>query len=272
VLLPLSILVSLFLMKDLKIIQLRKLGLTFLFGFIFCLPVLIWNYQNEWSSFMFQLNHGFNAPRFNASWPVTYIAGQILLFNPIIVYYILKNVKSSLSKNIALTQWGFFSLSSLKALVEANWPITSHAQGLAALDSGFKAYFKASVIYWVVIWFTLLGLLFTPFGQKKFNRLPQTVAAGEIYELTKDYRPLYGPTYQMSSLLQLISNEKILKVQHLSRFDLYDSIQKEEPKEATFYALKYTNTDWPEWFLKFKIESIKTIPKYELELFKVSRE
>lgn len=270
--LPFSILVSLFVMKDLKSIQLKKLTLTFIFGLIFCLPVLIWNYQNNWSSFLFQLNHGLNAEKFNPSWPLTYLLGQILLFNPVLLFYILKNVRNSLSKNIAITQWAFFVFSSFKALVEANWPLTSHAQGLVCLDENFKDYFKASLRYWIGLWVFLGVLYFTPFGQQKFNRLPQSFAAQEIYQITKNYRPLYGPTYQMTSLLHLVSNETFYKLQHLSRFDLYDTIDKSHPTETTFYVLKYTNADWPNWIADYKLKRIQEMTKYELELYQVTRE
>jgi 4-amino-4-deoxy-L-arabinose transferase-like glycosyltransferase len=272
VFLPFATLLSLIWLKQAKSIQLKKLLLTLTLGFIFCLPVLIWNYQNHWASFTFQLNHGLNAKKFDASWPVTYILGQILLFNPIIFYYLIRNVRFSLAKNIALTQWVFFIYSSFKALVEANWPLTSHAQALVTVNSSFEKYFKRSVLYWIFIYAALIGLYFTNFGQKKFHRLPQTVAAREIYQETKDYRPLYGPSYQMSSLMQFLSKEKIFKLQHLARHDLYDNLEGSIPLEKVFFVLKYSYADWPDWVQPLRKTQVKLFEKYDLELYQVSRE
>lgn len=275
VILPLSVLVALFFLKDLKTIQIKKLFYTILFGFIFSLPVVIWNYQHEWSSFLFQLNHGFSTQKkYDVIWTISYFFGQILLFNPVVLFYLIKEVKQSLSKNIAFTQWGFFIFSSLKAVVEANWPVTSHAQGLLSLKKDFKKYFKASVIYWSVLWLTILGFIISPTSTDKLVRIPQSYSAQEIYNLTKKYRPLFGPTYQISSLLHAISNEPIYKLDDLSRHDFYDSLKQSLPSDdmEVFYVLKYTQTTWPDWIDDYKIEKVLDIPKYELELYKVSYE
>lgn len=275
VVLPISMIISLFFLKDLKSIQIKKLIYTVVFGFIFSLPVVIWNYQNEWVSFLFQLNHGFNAQKsYNYMWTVSYLLGQIFLFNPILLFYIFKNVRHSLSKNVALSQWGFFVFSSFKAIVEANWPTTSHAHGLASIKKDFKPYFKASLIYWCTIWLIILGFIVSPISTKKLVNIPQSYSAKEIYDLTKNYRPLFGPTYQMSSLMHAISNEPIYKLDALSRIDFYDSLKESLPsyEMEKFYVLKYSQTSWPEWTDEYHMVKVMDLPKYDLELYELSYE
>ena len=207
-------------------------------------------------------------------WTVSYLSGQIFLFNPIILFYLFKNVRNSVSKNIALVQWTFFISSSFKAVVEANWPMTSHAQGLLSIRSDFKKYYKASVIYWCVIWIILISFIVSPFSTRHLVRIPQSYSAQEIYSLTKNYRPLFGPTYQMASLMHAISNEPIYKLDGLSRHDFYDSLKDSLPTHEMekFYVLKYVKTNWPEWTDDYKIKKVLDIPKYDLQLYEVSYE
>ena len=275
VILPISIIVSLFLLKDLKSIHFKKLIYTIAFGFLFSMPVLIWNYQNGWSSFRFQLNHGFNAQKsYDVMWTLSYLLGQIFLFNPIILFYVIKDVKKSLTKNVALSQWVFFILSSFKALVEANWPVTSHAQALTSMRADFKKYFKISLAYWCVIWLALLVYGFSSFGDKKLTLFPQSHSAQEIYNLTKTYRPLFGPTYQMASLMHVVSNEPIFKLADLSRHDFYDSLHDSKPSTDVkkFYVLKYIITNWPGWTDSYRRIKVLSIEKYNLELYELTYE
>ena len=275
VILPISMIITLFFLKDLKSIQIKKLLYTVIFGFIFSLPVVIWNYQNEWSSFLFQLNHGLNAKKnYDYMWTVSYFLGQIFLFNPIILFYMFKNVKQSVAKNVALSQWGFFIFSSFKAVVEANWPLTSHAQGLVSIKNDFKNYFKASVIYWCLLWTILFGFITSPTSTQKLVSIPQSYSAQEIFDATKSYRPLFGPTYQMASLMHAISNEPIYKLDALSRHDFYDSLKQSLPTDemSKFYVLKYVKTTWPDWTDDYRMKKILDLPKYELELYELKYE
>lgn len=274
VLLPLTILISLWIDKKIKFINFKKLFLTFIFGFIFSLPVLIWNYQNNWVSFLFQINHGFKAKSFDLTWPLSYFAGQILLFNPVLILALIKKTKSDLDKNMSLSQWGFFTYSSTKALVEANWPITAHNHGLLALGNKIKSYYKLSIFYWIIIWFTLISLFSSSFGKNKFEKFPQAFAAKEIYQDVKEFKPLYGPSYQMASLLTFVSGENIPKLKNLSRYDFYDTLSASQPTTSRFYVLKYDSTDWPIEIssLKQKPQLIKKLDKYNLELYLVVNE
>lgn len=276
VLFPPAVLIALLWLKDYKLIQFRKLFLTFIFGLIFCAPVLIWNAQNDWASFNFQLNHGLNAPKpYDWKWTAGYFLAQSLIFNPVILFYLVKHVQKSFSKSMAFSQWAFFTYSSFKAVVEGNWTITAHVQALAAVDKKFKDYFKFSLIYASLFWLGLIAVLLTPFGTEKLRLFPQSHMATQIYNATKDYRPLYGPTYQISSLLHFISKEPVYKLKGLSRHDFYDRMPQSFPVENTFYVLKYTHSGWPAWIENYKLElitdkNLSYLNQHSLEVYRVS--
>jgi hypothetical protein len=273
VLFPISILLSLALSKQISIIQPKKLLLTVLFGLLFSLPVIIWNYNNDWASFAFQLNHGFNGKRFTIFWSITYVLGQIFIFNPFLLFQVYKSVRFSFVRKSAFVQWGFFLVSSLRAAVEANWPVTAHIQGLAAIQIDHKLK-KWSLGYIVMIWLLLIGFLFTDYGKSKFDKIPNSIAAEKIWNKISSYSPIYGPTYQMSSLLHLISGQEILKLNELSRIDFYDSGIFPRPTEKSFYVLKYDTSAWPEWLENKnpRIQKIESISEYSMALYRIAYE
>lgn len=290
VLFPISILTSLLLTKSLKEIRFKKLIWTALFGFVFSLPVLIWNYQNDWISFKFQLTHGLAGKQYKPYWTWSYILGQIILFNPVLMlmfFNLLKKMRTvSISGWAALTHWLFFLMSSFKASVEANWPIAAHANGLLAIAEQSTEqpaerkktslllikHFRWVLGYWLCLWLAAIIFLMTAAGQKKISNLPNSFMTEKIFAEVKDFKPLYGPTYQISSLLQVLSNDPINKLPELSRYDFYDSPAFKKPTEKIFYVLKYNGTVWPAWTDRYKKEEVKPLSEFDMMLFKVSDE
>lgn len=273
ILFPLTAVLALFIEKRFYQIQFKKLIFTFIFGLLFSLPVILWNYQNDWVSFKFQFNHGFVTRKYDILFMLTYFIGQILLFNPFLLIQIIKKSKTHLSSKIALLQWLFFSYSSTKAPVEANWPITAHAQGLSSTEDIKPDYLRNALIYYLVLWTAFLILYNTPYGEKKLSRLPNSIIAEDIANQTKIYRPLFGPTYQMSSLLSVVTKEDIYKLKDLSRIDFYDHLQPQIPDYFIFYVLKYDFTAWPEWISQnaatYSISTQKAFTNYSMTLYKI---
>ncbi len=273
VLFPITMGLGLIWSKKVSDIQFKKLALTILTGFVFSSPVLIWNYQNDWSSILFQLNHGLQGKTYTRAWTITYILGQVFLFNPFLMFLLFSESKNLFAKKTALLQWGFFLLSSFKAGVEANWPVTAHIQGLSALHakSSFK-FVKYALVYSLLIWTAFFGFYFSDFGRQKMNTMPSTLIAEKIWPQIEKYKPLFGPTYQMSSLLQLVSEQEILKLNDLSRKDFYDSKLFQKPTKKIFYSLKYDISDWPDWLNHAKKNVVKNFPEYNLTLYRIENE
>lgn len=262
-----TILLYLGLSKQFGKINSFKLGLTSFSGLVFSLPVIIWNYQNNWESFLFQFNHGFNRNQYNLEWSTSYLIGQILIFSPFLFYTLVHSWKKSEFSTLAFAQWLFFLYSSTKAPVEANWPIAAHAQGTTSLDFE-KMNLKWSLGYWTFIYLFLIVFICSPFGQDKIQNVPN---ADEIRKILPDilgHQPLYGPSYQISSLIHYLSGQDIKKLPRLSRYDFYDQLQ-DIPTTKKLFLLKHANSWLPEWTEKYKKTDIKKFKEYNLELIRL---
>lgn len=273
VLFPLVTLIALAFEKQLKVFFSKKVFLTILFGLLFCAPVLIWNYQNDFASFKFQLSHGFQTPKpYQTWWTASYLAGQILIFNPILLFNLIFKSKKSMFRISALGQWLFFLYSSFKAKVEANWPITSHAAGLVDVSLNNKKVIHYSFIYFVVMWLLVPVFFFTDLGKAKIAQLPTSLTVYAIAPQLQSYKPLYGPTYQLSALFSLLTDKPVYKLYGLSRYDFFDTLPQAKPKENRFYVLKYTTTEWPIHYGKYLKNKVAEFPKYNLEVFEFTHE
>lgn len=68
--------------KKLHLVRWTYVIATITTGLIFSMPVIIWNYQNDFSSFLFQLNHGLGRTTYKFYWTWTYVLAQIAVIFP----------------------------------------------------------------------------------------------------------------------------------------------------------------------------------------------
>lgn len=116
------------------------LWLSLFLAFLIFLPDILWNRAHQWVSFRFQWHHGMQA---HQGTPVAtfldYLGGQILVLTPGIYLLLLwvgvvSFSRAFIKKEIPilflwLTSYPvllFFAYSSLKAKVEANWPVEGY--------------------------------------------------------------------------------------------------------------------------------------------------
>jgi len=71
----------------------RKLILAFLIAVVLSSPVLLWNWQNNFASFRFQLQHGFSGGGFNYHLPLNFILGVLAYLLPWYGYLIVSKLK-----------------------------------------------------------------------------------------------------------------------------------------------------------------------------------
>ncbi len=259
--------------KEYKRLVAAKVPLTIFFGLLFCAPVILWNYQNDWVSFTFQLKHGFGKTYYDWTWTGGFIASQILILNPFLLSNLIKKNGEQADRIFALSQFFFFLVSSFKAVVEANWPITSHLHGTSyATQSITSKKFKWAVGYWSVLYviFTLIFVL--PQTQILLKNQINSHQLDELIPIVQQYQPLYGPSYQISSLLTWVTGTEVYKLRGLTRKDLFDSLPQSEPKTKKFYVLKHSNSFWPDDFKYTDITLIKSFEKQQVDLFRVIRE
>jgi 4-amino-4-deoxy-L-arabinose transferase-like glycosyltransferase len=115
----------------------RHFYFMFIVAFIIFLPVIIWNFQNEWISFVFQLKHGLfnNNNKLHINYACEYLGSQCLIAGPFIfISGIIASIsylksKNALYKHKQLFLFSFsipiiaiFIFTALKRYPGANWP------------------------------------------------------------------------------------------------------------------------------------------------------
>lgn len=265
-------------------IRWRGLLWTVLCGLIACLPVLVWNAQNDWISFRFQLNHGFSEDPWEASWTVNYIISQLAIVSPLAIIGAWKLFKKQDSPFLVHSAFFvsvfvllFFLYSSTKNVVEANWPSLSY-YFLFAL--AFMIWSRRQALAHIGFWFTLSALLvyFASIRPPKkwLEKASEPFIYRDIALEVQKYQPIYGGTYQLASVLWRTHQVPVEKLYRMSRFDQYDmwheaKMEGDLPvKEKKFYILKFKDTLWPEWMEDqgFEAELLQSFT-FELGLYEV---
>ncbi|MBF0544117.1 MAG: glycosyltransferase family 39 protein [Candidatus Riflebacteria bacterium] len=114
----------------------KNFALAILFALLFVSPVFIWNAQNDWVSFKFQLHHGFKPSDRSFLQNIgEFLGGQLVTVGPVVffiaVFQILNALITGFRKNdrflfslgaLAFPILFFFFYSGLSSKVEANWP------------------------------------------------------------------------------------------------------------------------------------------------------
>ncbi|MBX3039895.1 MAG: glycosyltransferase family 39 protein [Bdellovibrionaceae bacterium] len=271
VLLPLSLLPALGLKEIRDRLSLRFFVIVFISGLAGSLPVLFWNSQHEWISFLFQLNHGFKATDFRWQWPAEYSAGQFLLIFPTLLWIALSRKKSAPEKIVALTAvvpLVFFLISSLKAPTELNWAIMAYPAvfALAALGAQ-KKHWVPAVLFWLTLHAAVPVLFVFPEKFPLYEKVAEPFRFKNLAELPKQHQPLYASSYQMSSLLWYVSKVPVYKLRGINRIDMYDFWEESAPT-GTFYLLKDEGRPLPEAYRKSESRFLQS-PAPGLELWEV---
>jgi len=165
--------------------------LALLIAFILFLPVIFWNWQHHWLSFLYQLHQGLSPKRREILQIflklLEYLGGQAGVITPLLfiafVIYSIKGFIISLRQDkkeylyLALLSWPiilFFALTTaLGKVAEANWPAPAYIAGSILMIHVYHEYFKTRkghrcFIYSGVVLAMLLNIivhvhLITPF-------------------------------------------------------------------------------------------------------------
>ncbi|QDK39498.1 glycosyltransferase family 39 protein [Bdellovibrio sp. NC01] len=238
--------------KKWKEIQWKYVPLTILTGLIFCLPVILWNYQNEWASFTFQLKHGLERESYHFSWTSSYVFGQIGIIFPWVLWAALRAKVPDKIRFVYYFAWfplAFFFLTSFRALVEANWPIIALPAVciLAAAHPKIQKWLRYYVGFWAVIIIFVLTALFVPAIRNSNDKIREPFELQELSEIAHEYSPLYAASYQMSASLWYFSKTPVFKLKGISRFDFFDTLPEAVPAGNKFYLVKRERNGVPEW-------------------------
>ncbi len=130
----------------------KDIYLALILALIVFSPVLIWNYQHDWSSFRFQLHHGIAQDRqINFLSLLDYLGALIGAANPfvsmpLLVFLVLKRKqivgddRYLLLCSIFLFVVLFFAYNSLYKFMEANWVVPAFMSGVIFLGQCLAEY------------------------------------------------------------------------------------------------------------------------------------
>ena len=238
--------------KRWKDIQWTYVPATLIIGLIFCAPVLIWNYQNDFASFRFQLEHGFERPDYNPQWTISYVLAQILIIFPLVFWAALRAKVAGTLRFLLYFAWLpliFFFMTSFKALVEANWPIIAYPAvfALAVYYPRMQRWLKFYVGFWGAIIAIALATLFIPPLRNLNKKLSEPYDFQMLAAETATYQPLYASSYQMASSLWYFSKTPVFKLKDISRFDYFDTLPEAIPAVNHFYLVEREGNGLPRW-------------------------
>lgn len=245
----------LFASKSFVHVRFSLLPFTILSGLLACGPVLYWNYENGWRSFLFQLNHGFGRTEWQPDWTITYILGQLFLMGPLFwmpAYQALQLADGAmrLHKINSLFNFGFFCFSSFRGVVEANWPIAGYSSLNALIAKkldGFSKLAKLQLGFWTAIIAIAASQLVYPWAFLLPEGISETKFFRELAPLNTHYRPLYASTYQMASIMSFEQKTLIPKLNDMSRYDYYDELSESLPIASVFFLVRREDQNLPRW-------------------------
>lgn len=149
---------------------LLKLLLSVCIGCLIAMPLWIWNYQNHYASFVFQLQHGFQSNHWRIGSLLAFIAGVLLYMTPWFSYVLLKEGLLKQKKWYLVIPFSaiFFILliSSLRKpslphwLTPAFWILIPYA----VIQTKQACQLQRMCRYTAIIWLGLVMLLLSPQG------------------------------------------------------------------------------------------------------------
>jgi 4-amino-4-deoxy-L-arabinose transferase-like glycosyltransferase len=234
------------------LINWRHVPATIVMGLVFCLPVILWNYQNDFASFRFQLEHGFERPSYDPEWTISYVLAQIAILFPWVLWAAAKAKPTNQLRYLIYFAWLpllFFFGTSFKALVEANWPIIAYPAVfmLAAMHPAMAQWKKYYIGFFGALTAIVLIALFVPQIRKMNPKLGEPFILQNLAQETAEYKPLYADSYQMSSSLWYFSKSPVFKLKDISRFDFFDTLPEAKPTGNKFYLVKHEGNGLPAW-------------------------
>jgi 4-amino-4-deoxy-L-arabinose transferase-like glycosyltransferase len=272
------ILLFLFIEKRSREVSPRRLVSTLAGGVLFSLPVIIWNVQNDFASFRFQIDHGLGKTNWTSDWTLGYFAAEVFLLFPMVIYAALRAKPSKDYKFLPYLAWGpliFFFFSSFRGTVELNWPNISFP-AVFALVLFAKNPRKTALwtsIFWLSFYiFAFFSAQFLPKNNAFAKPFREQFRFQPLAALQKEFQPLYAGSYQIASTIWYDNKAPIYKLRDMSRYDFYDTLPQSLPQEDTFYLVQENWSEIPDWVEKagYKVTVVKEVEPHYL-VVKVSK-
>lgn len=258
--------------KDFKVFISLKSWAAVLVSILIFLPVIIWNFKNNFASFGFQANHGLAGAKINFFWPLEYVAGQWALLNPILATFLITQTKN-LSKNlkpmvfISMAPLLFFLLTSFRSHVEPNWPVAAHpgiiALAVSAANTKRHQKILKSALFLSLVFFVLvITHAISPLKGIKKDHSKILYQWKSDIELVKNYHPLFARSYQLAAYHTYFrsKDKEVFKLKNFDRKDFYDFYDA-PINNFPAYIILHSDDLPPESFNeKYKLDVIQSLP------------
>jgi 4-amino-4-deoxy-L-arabinose transferase-like glycosyltransferase len=265
VLFVLSALAFLSFEKKWSAIQWKWVPLTLVFGLIFSAPVLIWNHQNDYSSFLFQMHRGLGNSGLNWQWPTEYLLGQLVLLFPPLIWLFIRSKPVGIERSFLYFSWApflFFFFSSFRGAVEANWTIMIFPTflGLATITAKSSRPLFVTNLFWGILFAGLFSQMLFPWTQNAPDKLSEYSQFSPLIKLREKYSPLYASTYQMASSIWYETKVPFFKLNKMSRRDIFDTFPEGTPQFYPIFVVKRSFSDMPNWIdSSYKVSEVEKV-------------
>lgn len=252
-------------------------GFSLIFMVLGALPVLWWNYQHDWVSFRFQLNHGLKKSDWKPFWPIDYLLTILLFIFPIYWSTFAQSIREAREKlllALSVPILLFFLFSSFRAKVEGNWSQLAFMPILSLLAYYDRTKWKLKVVslFWGISLATLIFFWRSPRFPHCPEKLCEPYRYSQVIEIEKQYQPFFASNYQMASFLWFQTRRPVYKLYDMSRTDFYDTLEASKPTTNEFYLATHKDTALPGWIQEkgYQFETVKSIDE-ELVLMRFYR-
>ncbi len=182
----------------------KDIYIAFVLSLLVFMPVIIWNYNHKWASFVFQFNHGLEGSVLKLATFFDYLGSQILVANPIIslslIYYLIRYRKSNINNDrLVFLLWTFlsviifFTYCSFYSYTGANWTEPAYVSVLIILafwinDFNQRWIYRSSItLMLIVVVIIKLPLVFLP------TKLHERISALNVFfgnrEMLNEIKP-----------------------------------------------------------------------------------
>ncbi len=221
--------------------------------FVFSAPVWIWNAQNNFDSFTFQLKHGLGETHFKPQNPIIYLLGQVALIFPTFIPFFIKEVRTHWRHWLslwALVPMTFFFATSFKGRVEPNWALPAYTAvyALIAKSTINPRHLRAVLLVWALTAVTVFAAILMPqhFHWTQKTRLRELSQYDVLLPAMQTYQPFFASSYQMASALSYATQQRVCKLHGMGRRDHYDYLPECIPGKK-FYVIFRRWDQLPDW-------------------------
>jgi 4-amino-4-deoxy-L-arabinose transferase-like glycosyltransferase len=264
--------------------NLRKAGpwLATLVALALFFPVIYWNSQNHFASFLFQTRHGLQAEDFKWRWPLEFMGSQLGLINPLIfivgLWVLCQRPWKTDSKYKFLVVFSalpffFFILTSFRARAEANWAVcafpTFTALAMSVIDQPkafglWKTWLKSGIAIAGIFVAIIISHSIHPWLPLNKNKDHTQIMHEWLVDVPaiQNAYPLYARSYQMAAFHSYYrdENREVFKLAGLDRIDVYDFLPQSHPHSKGFVILKPEDRVPAAVLQKYSFTNPRTLP------------